>query len=54
MIAGKASVGAAMTYYSGAGWTRSGDFLTAESWNAYLAQAAQFIREPLKIVVRAR
>jgi pectinesterase len=46
LIIGKAELGKTFTYYAGAGWTRSGDFATAEDWNNYLSEFAQKIRSP--------
>jgi pectinesterase len=36
-----------ISYYAGAGWTRSGDFGSAEDWNSYLSLAARALRYPL-------
>jgi hypothetical protein len=38
-----------LTYYTGAGWTRSGDYAGVEDWNAYLARQARALRFPLTI-----
>jgi pectinesterase len=51
LIIGKARTGQAVTYYAGAGWTRSGDFASADDWNRYLQGFARKIRSPLKITV---
>jgi hypothetical protein len=37
-----------ITYYAGAGWTRSGDFGSVEEWNAYLSLAARALKYPLR------
>jgi pectinesterase len=47
LIVGRAELGKSFTYYAGAGWTRSGDFATAEDWNNYLSEFAQETRSPL-------
>ena len=49
LIIGKAGKEKGFTYYSGAGWTRSGDFASAEEWNNYLDTFAQQLQSPLKI-----
>lgn len=38
-----------LVYYAGAGWTRSGDFPTANTWNSYLALFAERLKYPLQI-----
>jgi pectinesterase len=40
-----------VTYYAGAGWTRSGEFATAEDWNAYLNAWALRLDSPLAITI---
>jgi len=50
---GQTKLNQSFTYYSGAGWTRSGDFKNVEDWNNYLTQFSQAISKPLKIVVTA-
>jgi hypothetical protein len=39
------------TYYAGAGWTRSGDFSSADDWNSYLDSFSRRIQTPLKILI---
>jgi pectinesterase len=51
LIIGSAKVGIPTTYYSGAGWTRSGDFSTADDWNKYMKEFAQKKNAPLKIKI---
>jgi hypothetical protein len=48
---GKSSPDKIMTYYAGAGWTRSGDFHNENEWKAYLKNYAERLRQPLKITV---
>ena len=48
------SAGSDVTYYSGSGWDRSGDFKTVDDWDGYLDQAARRIRSPLVVSVAAR
>jgi hypothetical protein len=43
--------GAPFTYYAGAGWTRSGDFPTKESWEKYLAAFAARVNSPITVTV---
>lgn len=44
--------GWAMSYYAGAGWTRSGDFKSREDWDKYLSDWALGIRWPLRIKIQ--
>lgn len=39
-------------YYAGAGWTRSGDFSSAEDWTSYLDASAGRLRKPLLVAMR--
>lgn len=41
--------GTPVTYYAGAGWTRSGDFPTKESWEKYLAAFAARLKSPVTV-----
>lgn len=49
LVLAKAVPGQPLRYYVGAGWSRSGDFPTAESWRAYVAAAAARARSPVKV-----
>ena len=49
LLIGRAFTGESLTYYAGAGWTRSGDFATNEEWNAYLDRWAARIASPLRV-----
>jgi pectinesterase len=40
-----------VTYYAGAGWTRSSEFATAEDWNAYLNEWALRMDSPMDITM---
>jgi Domain of unknown function (DUF4861) len=51
LIIGKARSGQTVTYYAGAGWTRSGDFASVEDWNRYLVSVARKIRSPLTVTM---
>jgi pectinesterase len=46
-----AKSGEPVRYYAGAGWTRSGDFPTKESWHAYLTDFAKRAQSPLTVKV---
>lgn len=48
---GRMSGKGTFVYYSGAGWTRSGDFANEKAWKSYLHSFAQRIRAPLKVSV---
>ena len=43
--------GQPLRYYVGAGWTKSGDFSSAEEWNAYVAAGAARARAPVKVTL---
>ncbi len=47
----KASSGQPVRYHAGAGWDRSGDFSSQESWNRYLSEFAGRLRSPIKVVI---
>ncbi|HEX7572890.1 MAG TPA: DUF4861 family protein [Bacteroidota bacterium] len=49
LLIGRAVTGEPLTYYAGAGWTRSGDFATGEEWNSYLDRWAARIAAPLRV-----
>jgi pectinesterase len=49
LILGTIKIGKIATYYTGAGWTRSGDFNDAEAWNKYLKEFSQRVEFPLKV-----
>jgi pectinesterase len=48
-----ARTGVTLAYYAGAGWTRTGDFASAEEWNTYLNIFAQLLAAPLTISIAA-
>lgn len=54
MMLGKALAGEKFTYYAGAGWTRSGDFASAEDWKGYLDQVAARLQHPVAVVLRIK
>lgn len=47
----KAASGTPVRYYVGAGWSRSGQFPTKESWEAYVADCAKRVNSPIRIQV---
>jgi hypothetical protein len=51
LVIGSVSPGNRLTYYAGAGWTRSGDFPTREAWNSYLSGWARSLDYPLQVKV---
>jgi pectinesterase len=51
LLLGTAELGIPWTYYAGAGWTRRGDFNTAEEWNKYLREFARRIDSPCRITL---
>lgn len=46
-----AQIGQPFVYYTGAGWSESGDFPDAKSWNEYVARFAERVHQPLQISV---
>jgi pectinesterase len=44
--------GVPVTYYAGAGWTRSGDFKTQDDWMRLLKQWSRAIAEPVVITMK--
>ncbi|MDP3149803.1 MAG: DUF4861 domain-containing protein [Ignavibacteria bacterium] len=53
LMVGQAKLNSSFTYYSGAGWTRSGDFKNVDDWNNYLTQFSKEISNPLKIKIKS-
>lgn len=47
----EATSGKPVRYYVGAGWTRSGQFTTKESWDSYLADCAKRVNSPVRVEV---
>jgi pectinesterase len=54
LIVGNVELGKTLTYYAGAGWTRSGDFSSEADWNKYLSTFAQKVRSPLVATISAK
>jgi hypothetical protein len=53
LVLAKVTAGKPITYLAGAGWSRSGDFPTRQSWLDYVAACAARVRSPLKITTEA-
>jgi pectinesterase len=51
LVLGAAEFNKSITYYAGAGWTRSGDFNTVEEWNKYLKEFSLRVASPLEITI---
>jgi pectinesterase len=51
LVLAKAASGTPLRYYAGAGWSKAGEFTTAEAWNAYVAAFAARLKSPLKITL---
>lgn len=51
LLLAKAVNGAPLSYYAGAGWSKAGEFTTAEAWNAYVAAFATRLKSPLKLTL---
>jgi pectinesterase len=52
LVIGKTNTAKPTTYYSGAGWTRSGDFKNEQDWNQYLIDFSNKLRHKLIITVK--
>ena len=52
LVIGKTSVSKPITYYAGAGWTRSGDFSKESDWNQYLVNFSSKLKNKLVITVK--
>jgi hypothetical protein len=51
LIIAAASADRSLTYYAGAGWTKSRDFATMNDWNSYLSQWSRCLKWPLNIII---
>jgi pectinesterase len=51
LLLGTARIGVPFTYYSGAGWSRSGNFNNVEEWNKYLNELLLRLKSSLKITM---
>jgi hypothetical protein len=51
LVTAKIPANGQAVYYAGFGWTRSGDFRTAEYWDHYVAQFAQRLRAPVQVTL---
>ena len=40
-----------LRYRAGAGWSKAGEFTTAEAWNAYVSAQAARLNSPVKVSV---
>ena len=47
----KVAAGGTLTYYAGAGWSKAGEFTSAESWNAYVAACAARAKSPVRVTL---
>ncbi|HTA95243.1 MAG TPA: glycoside hydrolase family 88 protein [Verrucomicrobiae bacterium] len=46
-----AEIGTPFVYYTGAGWSESGDFPDAKSWNDYVSRFAERRDQPLQVTI---
>ena len=51
LVLARAVPGTPLRYYAGAGWSKAGEFATAEAWNAYVATFAARLKSPLMITL---
>jgi hypothetical protein len=54
LVATKVADNGTVTYLTGAGWDKSGDFKGVEDWDAYLDQAAKRWRAPVAVTIAAK
>lgn len=54
LVLGNAELNKSITYYAGAGWTRSGDFHDAEDWKKYLKEYSLRVMSPLEITLEKK
>ncbi|MBI5474879.1 MAG: DUF4861 family protein [Ignavibacteriae bacterium] len=54
LMIGKTKPANTATYYTGAGWTRSGDFATEDEWTRYLNEFALRFASPLRVKLSAK
>ncbi len=52
LMVGRSAAGAAVRYYAGFGWDRSGDFAGLADWDAYVQSVANRLRAPLEIDIK--
>lgn len=52
MLLGRTDDRKVFRYFAGAGWTRSGDFLRRDDWEAYLDRFIRRLRHPVRVSVR--
>ena len=51
LVLARAVSGQPLRYYAGAGWSKAGEFTSAEDWNAYVAACAARARSPVKVTL---
>jgi hypothetical protein len=51
LLIAKPQTGKPLTYWSGQGWDKSGDFTNVAAWDAHLQQASQRVQSPLRVSV---
>jgi pectinesterase len=51
LILGSTRTNRLLTYFAGAGWTRSDDFVTADDWITYIRQSERRQEYPLKVSI---
>jgi len=49
LLLAKTMTGSTLTYCAGAGWSRNGEFHSADDWNGYVDRTAQALRAPLLV-----
>jgi hypothetical protein len=46
--------GKPLTYLAGAGWSRAGEFISAEAWNSYVADMAARLQSPIRVSTKSQ
>jgi len=49
----KATSGQPVRYFVGGGWSKAGEFMTKDAWNAYVAACAARAKSPAKVTIAA-
>ena len=51
LVLAKVAPGTPLRYYAGAGWSKAGEFTTAQAWNDYVAACAARVRAPVRVTL---
>lgn len=54
LVLAPVKAGQPLRYYAGGAWNRGGEITSAAQWQAYVADAAQRVRHPVKVALQAQ